>query len=61
MEKLFSCEEIAERYAVKITTVWAWIRGGELPAIKVGKQYRIRADDLEAFEQKSNTVPASTK
>lgn len=57
MEKFFSCEEIAERYAVKITTVWEWIRRGDLPAVKVGRLYRIRADDLEAFERKRRTVP----
>ena len=38
MEKFFSCEEIAVRYAVKITTVWEWIRRGDLPAIKIGKR-----------------------
>ena len=55
MEKFFSCEEIAVRYAVKITTVWEWIRRGDLPAIKIGKQYRIRASDLEAFERENRT------
>lgn len=59
MEKFYSCEEIAERYAVKVTTVWEWIRRGELPAVKVGKQYRIRADDLDAFERQNRTVPAN--
>lgn len=55
MEKFFSCEEIAVRYTVKITTVWEWIRRGDLPAIKIGKQYRIRASDLEAFERGKRT------
>lgn len=58
MEKFFTCEEIADRYAVKVTTVWEWIRRGELPAVKVGKQYRIRAEDLKSFEQSNRTVPA---
>lgn len=55
MEKFFSCEEISVRYSVKITTVWEWIRRGDLPAIKIGKQYRIRASDLEAFERENRT------
>ena len=55
MEKFFSCEEIAMRYSVKTTTVWEWIRRGDLPAIKIGKQYRIRASDLEAFERENRT------
>lgn len=57
MEKFYSCEEVAERYTVKVTTVWEWIRRGDLPAVRVGKQYRIRADDLDAFERKNCTVP----
>lgn len=56
MEKFFSCDEIAERYGVKVTTVWDWIRRGELPAVKIGKQYRIRADDLEMYEEQNRTV-----
>ena len=59
MEKFFSCEEIAERYAIKVTTVWEWIKRGDLPAVKIGKQYRIRADDLDDFELKNRTVPVS--
>ena len=57
MEKFFTSEEIAARYSVKTTTVWEWIRRGELPAIKIGKLYRIRASDLEEFEQKRRTIP----
>ena len=57
MEKFFTCEEVAARYSVKTTTVWEWVKRGELPAVKIGKLYRVRADDLEAFEQRRRTVP----
>ena len=50
MDKLFTCSEIADRYNVKIITVWDWIRKGKLPAVKVGKSYHVRQDDLKAFE-----------
>ncbi|MBP3888573.1 MAG: helix-turn-helix domain-containing protein [Cellulosilyticum sp.] len=53
MSKLFTCEEIAERYSVKIITVWDWIRKGKLSAMKVGKQYRITEQDIISFEEKS--------
>lgn len=59
MEKFYSCEQIAERYNVKLTTVWAWIRDKRLPAVKVGKQYRVTADALSAFEQNNCTVPTT--
>lgn len=56
MEKLYSCEEVAKRYAVKIETVWAWIRAGQLPAVKIGKSYRIKESCLIAFENANRTA-----
>ena len=34
---------------------WAWIREKKLPAIRIGKGYRIRPEDLEAFEAARKT------
>lgn len=53
MSKLFTCEEIAARYGVKIITVWDWIRKEKLSAMKIGKQYRISEQDIKKFEEKS--------
>lgn len=50
MDKLFTCAEIAARYSVKIATVWGWIRNGRMPAVKVGKAYLVRQEDLQRFE-----------
>jgi len=53
MEKrLYSCDYVAQRYGVKVITVWDWIRKGKLEALRIGKMYRISEDQLEAFEQK---------
>ena len=57
-KKLLTCKEIAERYGVKIYTVWEWIRNGKLPAIQTGgprKYYRIDPDDLAKFEASRKT------
>lgn len=59
MSKLFTCKEVAERYNVKIITVWDWIRKKKLPAIKIGKSYRITENDLKAYEESAKTVKAS--
>lgn len=56
MEKFYSCEQVAERYGVHTVTVWRWIRKHELPAVKIGNQYRITAEDLANFERKHRTV-----
>ena len=57
MEKLLTCEQVAERYSVKVITVYEWIRSKKLPAIKVGgRNYRIRTEDLDAFERQYETT-----
>lgn len=55
MEKFYSCEQAANRYAVKVETVREWIKEKKLPAVKIGKLYRIKECDLIAFEQKNQT------
>lgn len=55
MDKLYTCGQVAERYSVKIETVWTWIREHKLFAIQVGKSYRIQESDLKAFEEKNKT------
>lgn len=61
MSKLFTCPEIAERYGVEVITVWDWIRKKKLPAMKIGKQYRITEDDLVAFERNAKTIKEEKK
>lgn len=51
MKKFFSAAEIAERYNVKVTTVWEWLRSGRLTAIRIGRGYRVSNEDLEKFEK----------
>lgn len=55
MELLYNCEQVAERYGVKISTVWSWIRDRKLKAVKIGKSYRVRESDMVAFEEKNST------
>lgn len=59
MEIFYSCEQVANRYGVKVTTVWEWIKAQKLPAVKIGKSYRIKEADLDAFEQRNMTTQAS--
>lgn len=56
---MYTCEEIAERYGVKVITVWDWIRKKKLPALKIGKEYRIREADIKAFEDSRLTTSVS--
>lgn len=56
MDTLYTCAQVAERYGIKTITVWEWIRKKKLPAIKIGKEYRIRTEDLAEFEKRRRTV-----
>ena len=50
---LLGAEEVAALVGVKESTVWRWCREGTLPALKVGKQWRVRRAALEDFLRKS--------
>lgn len=56
MEKIYSCEEIADHFQVKVETVWTWIREKRIAAIRVGKGYRISESALIAFEKANSTM-----
>ena len=56
LSKMYTCEQVAERYGVQIITIWDWIRKKKLPAIKIGKEYRISEDDIKSFEDSRRTV-----
>lgn len=53
---MFTCDEVAERYRVKVITVWDWIRKKKLSAIRLGREYRISEDDLMVFENSIRTI-----
>jgi excisionase family DNA binding protein len=47
--ELLGAEEVAELVGVKETTVYRWCKEGKLPCLKVGKRWRVRREELEAF------------
>lgn len=48
-EKYHSIKEVAKVLRVAYLTVYRWIQDDKLKALKAGKQYRIRKNDLEDF------------
>ena len=55
-------EEVAARLKLKEKTIRDWILRGELPAYKLGKEWRIRRDDFDQAMQARRTTaePART-
>ena len=56
MSKMYTCEQVADRYAAQVITVWDWIRKKKLSAIKIGREYRISEDDIKALEDSRRTT-----
>ncbi|MCD6225465.1 helix-turn-helix domain-containing protein [bacterium] len=48
-EQYYTIKEVAEMLKVAYLTVYRWIQAGKLGAYKVGKQYRIRKQDINKF------------
>lgn len=48
-QEVFSVEQVAAKLGLHVRTVRNYVRDGRLKAVRIGKQYRIAADDLEAF------------
>ncbi|MDP2183765.1 MAG: helix-turn-helix domain-containing protein [Actinomycetota bacterium] len=49
MEELWDIARVAEYLGVTERTVYNKVRGGDLPAVKVGRLWRVRPSDLEAW------------
>ena len=48
-EQYYSIKEVATMLKVAYLTVYRWIKSGKLKAVKAGKQYRIKKEDLDKF------------
>jgi excisionase family DNA binding protein len=46
---LYSAEQVAEILGLHVRTVRNYVRDGRLKAVRIGKQYRIAKEDLEAL------------
>jgi excisionase family DNA binding protein len=46
---LYSLEDVASRLGLNVRTVRGYVRSGRLKAVKIGKQYRVTRESLEAL------------
>ena len=49
--------EAADRLRVSKMTVYRLIHGGHLPAVQIGKAFRIRTSDLDAYVEAATVRP----
>ena len=48
-QELYSVEQVADLLNLHVRTVRNYVREGKLTAVRIGKQYRIAREDLEAM------------
>ena len=54
-EKIYGTKELAKFFSVTEKTIWQWCKKGRLPAFKIGKEWKVRAVDLQkTINQKIN-------
>ena len=47
-----SIPKAAEMLRVSRATVWGWVKKHKLPAVRVGRNYRVKVDNLNAMIRK---------
>jgi len=58
MEKFYSLEEIAELLGVNYQLIYRLVRSGDLPALKIGRIYRITQAGFDEYLNAQNTQTA---
>jgi excisionase family DNA binding protein len=56
---LFSIDEVASQLGLHVRTVRNYVRSGRLKAVRIGKQYRVAREDLEALTGHPAAMPGT--
>jgi excisionase family DNA binding protein len=59
--RMYSLDQVAERLGLHVRTVRAYVRTGRMKAIRIGKQYRVAREELEAIVGASNVPEAVSR
>lgn len=56
-QEYLSLEEVADQLGVTYQLIYKLVRSGELPAIRLGKLYRVAQNDLDAYLGSRKVTP----
>ncbi len=45
--QIYDAQKLAKFFGVSRKTVWDWCKSGKLPAFKIGKEWKVRKEDLQ--------------
>ena len=54
--KVYTLDEVADILKVSRRTLYTYVKEGKLPAVKMGKYWRISQESLQAFISTGTTV-----
>lgn len=57
-ERLYSVEEIANHIGVSKDTIRAWIKKEAIPFYKVGRQYKFKLSEIDAWVESGKSADA---
>lgn len=57
--KTLTPHEVAESLQVGVRQVYKWIQDGDLPAVRLGRVYRVQPEDLQRFLLERKTIRRS--
>ncbi len=58
-KEFYSLEEVGERLGVTYQLIYRLVRAGELPAMRIGKLYRVSGKDLDHYLEQSKQASVS--
>jgi excisionase family DNA binding protein len=57
--QLLTVPQVAEEFQVTAQTIRNWIEAGVLPAVRVGRAFRVRGEEVEALLERASAESAS--
>jgi excisionase family DNA binding protein len=57
--QLLTVHQVAERFQVTAQTIRNWIDHGVLPAVRVGRAFRVRTEDSDALLERASADSSS--
>ncbi len=58
--QLLNARQVANYLQLSVLTIYDWAQKGKLPAIKVGRNWRFRRSDLQAWLDRNSHGPAAS-
>ncbi len=59
--KVFTLDEVADILKVTKRTLYNYVKAGKLPAVKIGKYWRVSEESLQAFISTGTTVAEANR